>query len=116
MGRAAVGRAPGVSRLPRWPVAGSSAARFLYPVHVVDAHATYQTKALFYNLRRLSGQVILFGQQDATQYGIGWHDQPDRSDVKSVCGSHPALYGWDVAEVVNARRHGRPATSAFPAS
>ncbi len=92
--------------------AGSSAARFPYPVHVVDAHATYQTKALFYNLRRLSGQAILFGQQDATQYGIGWHDQPDRSDVKSVCGSHPALHGWDVAEVVNARRHGRPATDS----
>ncbi len=91
---------------------GGAAARFAYPVRVVDGHATYATKALFYNLRHRSGQGILFGQQDATQYGIGWHDQPDRSDVKSVCGSHPALYGWDVAEVVNARLRGRPATDS----
>ena len=93
--------------------AGQPAAgpRFPYPVQVVDNQATYQTKALFYNLRRLQGQGILFGQQDATQYGIGWHDEPDRSDVKSVCGSNPAVYGWDVAEVVNATLKGRsPAT------
>ena len=85
----------------------SAAGRFPHPVRVVDAQAMYQTKALFYNLQRLQGQGILFGQQDATQYGIGWHDEPDRSDVKSVCGSHPAVYGWDVAEVVNAARRGR---------
>ena len=81
--------------------------RFPYPLAVVDGHATYQTKALFYNLRRLQGQAILFGQQDATQYGIGWHDEPNRSDSKSVCGANPAVYGWDVAEVVNATLRGR---------
>ena len=86
------------------PAAGR---RFPYPVPVVDKQATYQTKALFYNLRRLPGQGILFGQQDATQYGIGWRDEPDRSDVKSVSGSNPAVYGWDVAEVVNATLRGR---------
>ena len=55
--------------------------RFPYPVQVVDQPVTYQTKALLYNLRRWQGQGILFGQQDATQYGIGWHDEPDHSDV-----------------------------------
>ena len=89
-----------------------TSGRFPYPVRVVDKHATYETKAVFCNLRRLQGQAILFGQQDATQYGIGWHDEPDRSDVKSVSGSHPALYGWDVAEMVNARLRGRPATDS----
>jgi len=85
----------------------ATSRRFPYPAPVVDKRATYQTKALFYNLRRLQGQSILFGQQDATQYGIGWHDQPDRSDIKSVCGSNPEVYGWDVAEVVNATLKGR---------
>jgi len=88
------------------------AARIPVSVRVVDPKANYATKAVFYNLRQAAGKTILFGQQDATQYGIGWHDQTDRSDVKSVCGSHPALYGWDVAEVVNARRRGRPATDS----
>ncbi|WP_375418278.1 glycoside hydrolase family 26 protein [uncultured Hymenobacter sp.] len=86
--------------------------RFPYPLKVVDKRATYQTKAVFYNLRNSMGKRILFGQQDATQYGIGWRDEPDRSDVKSVSGSHPALYGWDVAELVNARRRGRPANDS----
>lgn len=85
----------------------SKASRFPYALRVVDKRATYQTKALFYNLRRLQGQGILFGQQDATQYGIGWHDEPDRSDIKRVCGSNPEVYGWDVAEVVNATLKGR---------
>ncbi len=88
------------------------AGRIPATVRVVDARATYATKAVFYNLRAAAGKTISFGQQDATQYGIGWHDQPDRSDLKSVCGSHPALYGRDVAELVNARRRGRPATDS----
>lgn len=105
---AALGLA-GCSAGRRGPAAAGP--RFPYPVAVVDAHATYQTKALFYNLRQLAGHGLLFGQQDATQYGIGWHDEPGRSDIKSVCGSNPAVYGWDVAEVVNAARRGRqPAT------
>lgn len=62
-------------------------------MRVVDAKATYATKVLFYNLRPRSDQPILFGQQNATQYGIGWRDEPGRSDVQSVCGSHPALHG-----------------------
>ena len=67
------------------------AARIPATVRVVDPKATNATKAVFYNLRQAAGKTILFGQQDATQYGIGWYDQPNRSDVKSVCGSYPAL-------------------------
>ncbi|MEI9911120.1 MAG: glycosyl hydrolase [Bacteroidota bacterium] len=36
-----------------------------------------------------------FGHQHATQYGHGWYGDPDRSDVKSVTGSHPAVIGVD---------------------
>ncbi|MFC4212327.1 glycoside hydrolase family 26 protein [Pedobacter lithocola] len=65
----------------------------------IDAKATTETKALFYNLRNVSGKGVLFGQQDALMYGIGWKGEFDKSDVKSVTGSHPALFGWDLESI-----------------
>ncbi|HET6995404.1 MAG TPA: glycosyl hydrolase [Chitinophagaceae bacterium] len=62
---------------------------------LVDDKATKETKALFNNLSRLSEDHILFGHQHATEYGHGWYGEPDRSDVKSVTGSHPAVIGVD---------------------
>jgi len=71
-------------------------------INLVDNDATFETKALYYNLLKIRGKGILFGQQDATMYGINWKDnEDDRSDVKSVTGSHPAVYGWDLEHVVN---------------
>jgi len=64
-------------------------------MQLIDRHATAETKALFYNLSELSKEHILFGHQHATQYGHGWYGDADRSDVKSVTGSHPAVIGVD---------------------
>lgn len=61
----------------------------------IDKHASNETVALFNNLKRLSENHTLFGHQHATEYGHGWHGELDRSDVKSVCGSHPAVVGID---------------------
>lgn len=47
---------------------------------------------------RASGRFAL-GHEDSTAYGVGWTGEPDRSDVKSLCGSHPAVYGWDVFRI-----------------
>lgn len=66
-----------------------------HPVKLIDAKATTETKALYYNLSKLSKQYILFGHQHATEYGHGWYGDVDRSDVKSVTGSHPAVIGED---------------------
>ncbi|HEX8507241.1 MAG TPA: glycosyl hydrolase [Hymenobacter sp.] len=92
-------------------LAGCSSFRmrrpFPYPAPLVDARATYQTKALFYNLQHPQDNGILFGHQDATQYGVGWKNEPNRGDVKSVCGSNPAVYGWDVADLVRADLQGK---------
>jgi mannan endo-1,4-beta-mannosidase len=63
--------------------------------HPADLKATKETKALFRNLMKLSENHTLFGHQHATEYGHGWSGDPDRSDVKSVCGSHPAVIGVD---------------------
>ena len=66
---------------------------------IIDVNATAETKALFYNLGRLSEKNILFGHQHATEYGHGWFGQTNRSDVKSVTGSHPAVIGVDFSGV-----------------
>lgn len=74
-------------------------------VNLTDKNAAAETKALFINLQKISAEgKTMFGQQDATWYGLGngggWKGDKDRSDVKSVTGSHPALYGWDLQHIV----------------
>lgn len=61
----------------------------------IDNKATKETRALYSNLHAISEKHILFGHQHATQYGHGWSGDADRSDVKSVTGSHPAVIGVD---------------------
>ncbi len=65
----------------------------------IDKKATAETRALFSNLEKLSQGHTLFGHQHATEYGHGWSGDADRSDVKSVCGSHPAVVGVDLSGV-----------------
>lgn len=62
---------------------------------LIDKEATTETKNLYRNLARLSKSHILFGHQHATEYGHGWYGDENRSDVKSVTGSHPAVVGVD---------------------
>jgi mannan endo-1,4-beta-mannosidase len=62
---------------------------------LIDDKATKETKALFQNLFELSKEHTLFGHQHATEYGHGWEGDENRSDVKSVTGSHPAVIGID---------------------
>lgn len=71
---------------------------------LTDPKATPETTALFLNLMKLAENHTLFGHQHATEYGRGWSGEEDRSDVKSVCGSHPAVIGVDVSGLT-----GRPA-------
>jgi len=65
----------------------------------IDAKATKETQALFRNLKQISKKHTLFGHQHATEYGHGWSGDKDRSDVKSVCGSHPAVAGVDLSGI-----------------
>lgn len=63
----------------------------------IDLKATKETQALFKNLKELSKNHTLFAHQHATEYGHGWYGDNNRSDVKSVCGSHPAMIGVDLS-------------------
>lgn len=64
---------------------------------LVDGKATNETRALFLNLKALAKDHTLFGHQHATEYGHGWSGDENRSDVKSVVGSHPAVVGVDLS-------------------
>jgi mannan endo-1,4-beta-mannosidase len=70
-------------------------AKICLSQNLIDKKASKETKAVFKNLYRLSKDYILFGHQHATEYGHGWAGDEDRSDVKSVTGSHPAVIGVD---------------------
>src|SRR5687768_7066232 len=72
----------------------------------IDKKATKETKALFRNLKTLSKEHTLFGHQHATEYGHGWAGDEDRSDVKSVTGSHPAVIGVDLSGFSGAAAEG----------
>lgn len=61
-----------------------------------DKNATRETKALYANLMRISKTGFLFGHQDTDAYGVKWKGERQRSDIKDVCGSYPAVHGWDI--------------------
>lgn len=77
-----------------------------HKIHLIDKNATSETVNLFQNLYKLSKNHILFGHQHATEYGHGWFGDSNRSDVKSVTGSHPAVIGVDFSGL-----SGRPDSS-----
>lgn len=73
--------------------------RFRPPSRPVDPDATEETRNLYRNLKGLAGRGIFFGHQDSTAYGVGWQAEQGRSDIRDVCGSYPAVYGWDIGHV-----------------
>ena len=75
-------------------------------IALIDKKSTAETRNLFLNLYELSKNKILFGHQHATEYGHGWFGDSNRSDVKSVTGSHPAVIGVDFSGL-----SGRPDSS-----
>lgn len=66
---------------------------------LADDLSTKETKILYYKLKEQTAEKFLFGHQDPTGYGVGWNNDDDRSDVKSVCGSYPALAGWGLRQI-----------------
>lgn len=76
------------------------------PAREVSADPARARAELERKLRRLASlPAFALGHEDATAYGVGWTNEPDRSDVKSVCGAHPAVHGWDVFGIELAAAH-----------
>jgi len=69
-------------------------------VNLIDRQATPLTRNLYRNLIKIQTEgKVMFGHQEATSYGRTWVGDKDRSDVKDVTGSHPAVIGLDFSGV-----------------
>jgi mannan endo-1,4-beta-mannosidase len=64
-----------------------------------DKQADTGVVNLYRNLALLAPDNIMVGHQDALSYGISWKKDTDRSDIKDITGSHPAVFGWDIGGI-----------------
>ncbi len=64
-----------------------------------DPQASPMTVQLYSNLHKLAKDKIMIGHQDALSYGVLWKGDGQRSDIKDISGSHPAVYGWDIGGI-----------------
>ncbi|MCC8171991.1 MAG: glycoside hydrolase family 26 protein [Parabacteroides sp.] len=70
---------------------------------IVDKNATAETKALYSNLWDIQKKGFMFGHHDDLWYGRKWYDEEGQSDTKDVCGDYPAVFSFDVAEIMDDR-------------
>ncbi|MGI4728983.1 MAG: glycoside hydrolase family 26 protein [Janthinobacterium lividum] len=64
-----------------------------------DQAATRETQLLYANMQKLAQSKVIFGHQDDLAYGVGWAYDKGRSDIKSVAGSYPGVYGWELGHL-----------------
>ncbi|WP_293880515.1 MULTISPECIES: glycoside hydrolase family 26 protein [unclassified Sphingobacterium] len=68
----------------------------------IDRMATSETVALYNYLKAVQSKgKVLLGQQDALCYGRYWRGDSNRSDIKEITGSHPALLGLDFQQLTH---------------
>lgn len=72
--------------------------------YIVDASATDETAALFYNLKKLSANSFAVGQQDALS--SFYKGDNSMSDIKKTTGSDPALLGSDFMFITDKQNDG----------
>jgi hypothetical protein len=65
----------------------------------IDKKATKETIQLYNNLKKLAKKGTMFGHQDGLAYGVNWKYEPNRSDVKDICGDYPAVLGWELGRL-----------------
>jgi hypothetical protein len=64
-----------------------------------DKKATNETVELFSALQTRMVNGVMLGHQDDLAYGNKWYGESGRSDVKSVCGDYPAVFGWNIGNI-----------------
>ncbi|MCF4101182.1 glycoside hydrolase family 26 protein [Gillisia sp. M10.2A] len=72
--------------------------------YMVDAAATDETVALFYNLKTLSDSHFVVGQQDA--FSAFYNDIAGDSDMKKTTGSDPGMLGSDFMFITDDQNDG----------
>jgi len=73
---------------------------------MVDANATNETVALFYNLKKLSKTKFAIGQQDAFN-GFYNNGSSSQSDIMKTTGNDPALLGSDFMFITDKSNNGQ---------
>lgn len=71
---------------------------FLFSCSSVQEHQD-DALILYQKLFKLAEEGVLFGHHEAMAYGVGWWGEEGRSDVKEICGSYPAVHGWDLGNI-----------------
>lgn len=90
--------APGSARGEALEPSGASVPGAASTTPAPNREATLRARARLMRLlsRLAQSSSFALGHEDTTAYGVGWSGEDDRSDVKSLCGTHVAVYGWDV--------------------
>lgn len=65
----------------------------------VQPNRVSDTETLLESLKESAAKGYMFGHHDATIYGIGWENDENRSDIKSVCGDYPAVISFDLGHI-----------------
>lgn len=89
----------------KWSLLAFFAMNFLIGQTPIDPKATRKTRNLLSNLKQVSEHGFLFGHEDSQAYGVGWREQSQRSDVKSITGSFPAIHGWDLGRRLDSEKN-----------
>ncbi len=71
-------------------------------MQLIDPEANRLAVNLYRNLAELGRNHVLFGHQGSLAYGYTWIREAGRSDVKDATGSYPAVYGWDIMDLLQA--------------
>lgn len=74
--------------------------------YMVDPAATEETVALFYNLKTLSAEQFIVGQQDA--FNSFYQDMTGDSDIKKTTGVNPGLLGSDFMFITDDKNNEEP--------
>lgn len=73
--------------------------------YMVDANATDETAALFYNLKKISKTKFAIGQQDA--FNAFYNNVSGTSDIKKTTGYDPALLGSNFMFITDKENNGQ---------
>ncbi len=65
----------------------------------VNASVTSETRLLLQNLHAMAKNGTMFGHQDDLVNGIHWKYKKDSSDIRSLVGDYPAVFGWDIGKL-----------------
>jgi len=77
----------------------TSMTTFAARVQPSDPKATPEAVKMYQEMLKLQQKGMMFGHQDALAYGTSWYAEEGRSDVKDVCGDHPAIFGWELGHL-----------------